>query len=133
MHNSGLSEVVRVNGGVEALEAEVGFTGTLNEYFDFGRTDAQFKPKSREALTQSYYDIGKQVDGKIGDYFSLLPKSELKIQPYDPAIEQFSAGGSYQQGAPDGSRPGTFYFNAYDLPSRQIGRASCRERVCQYV
>ena len=28
------------------------------------------------------------------------------------------AGGSYQQGAPDGSRPGIFYFNAYDLPSR---------------
>lgn len=118
IHDLGLSEVARIKGGLEALKAEVGFTGSLNEFFDFVRTDAQFKPASREALTQSYYDIGKQVDAKIGDYFSLLPKSELKIEPYDPAIEQFSAGGSYQQGAPDGSRPGTFYFNAYDLPSR---------------
>lgn len=118
IHNLGLSEVARIKGDLEALKAEVGFNGTLGEFFDFVRTDAQFKPASREALTQSYYDIGKQVDAKIGDYFSLLPKSELKIEPYDPAIEQFSAGGSYQQGAPDGSRPGTFYFNAWDLPSR---------------
>ena len=118
LHNLGLSEVTRIKTGMEEIKAEVGFEGTLNEFFDYVRTDPQFKPESREALTQSYYDIGKQVDEKIGDYFSLLPKSELRIQPYDPAIEQFSAGGSYQSGTPDGSRPGTFYFNAYDLPSR---------------
>jgi len=118
LHNLGLGEVARIKNGLEEIKAEVGFEGTLNEFFDHVRTDAQFKPESREALTQSYYDIGKQVDEKIGDYFSLLPKSELVIKPYDPSIEQFSAGGSYQSGAPDGSRPGTFYFNAYDLPSR---------------
>ena len=118
LHNLGLSEVERVKTGLEEIKAEVGFKGTLNEFFDFVRTDAQFKPESREALTQSYYDIGEQVDKKIGDYFSLLPKSPLEIKPYDPAIEQFSAGGSYQTGTPDGSRPGVFYFNAYDLPSR---------------
>jgi uncharacterized protein (DUF885 family) len=33
-------------------------------------------------------------------------------------IEKFQAGGSYEQGTPDGSRPGVFYFNDYDLPSR---------------
>ncbi|GAA4643012.1 DUF885 domain-containing protein [Pontixanthobacter gangjinensis] len=118
LHNLGLSEVARIKNGLEEIKAEVGFEGTLNEFFDFVRTDPQFKPESREALTQSYYDIGEQVDKKIGDYFSLLPKSPLEIKPYDPAIEQFSAGGSYQTGTPDGSRPGVFYFNAYDLPSR---------------
>ncbi|WP_428027567.1 DUF885 domain-containing protein, partial [Altererythrobacter sp.] len=118
IHNLGLSEVARIKGELEALKEEVGFEGTLNEFFDYVRTDAKFTPKSREALTQSYYDIGKKVDEKIGDLFSLLPETELKIEPYDPAIEKFQAGGSYQSGAPDGSRPGTFYFNAYDLPSR---------------
>ena len=118
IHNLGLSEVERIKTALETLKTEVGYEGTLNEFFDYVRTDAQFKPASREALTQSYYDIGKEVDAKIGDYFSLLPKSELKIEPYDVTIEQFSPGGSYQSGAPDGSRPGTFYFNAYDLPSR---------------
>ena len=118
LHNLGLSEVARIKNDLEAIKTQVGFTGTLNEFFDYVRTDEQFKPESREALTQNYYDIGKQVDAKIGEYFSLLPETPLEIKPYDPAIEQFSAGGSYQSGAPDGSRPGTFYFNAYDLPSR---------------
>lgn len=118
LHELGLSEVARIKNDLIEIQEEVGFEGTLNEFFDFVRTDEQFKPESREALTQSYYDIGKEVDEKIGDYFSLLPKSPLEIRPYDPAIEQFSAGGSYQAGTPDGSRPGVFYFNAYDLPSR---------------
>ncbi len=118
IHDLGLSEVARIKGSLEALQAEVGFEGTLNEFFDYVRTDEQFKPESREWLTQDFYRIGEIVDGKIGEYFSLLPKSELKIEPYDVSIERYSAGGSYQSGAPDGSRPGTFYFNAYDLPSR---------------
>jgi uncharacterized protein (DUF885 family) len=118
LHNLGLSEVARIKDGLEQIKAEVGFEGTLNEFFDYVRTDPQFKPKSREALTQSYYDIGHAVDEKIGDFFSLTPKTPLEIKPYEPYREQFSAGGSYQSGAPDGSRPGTFYFNAYDLPSR---------------
>ncbi len=118
IHQLGLSEVARIKTELEKVKAEVGFEGTLNEFFDYVRNDPKFQPKSREALTQSYYDIGKQVDAKIGDYFSLLPKAPLKIEPYDPSIEQFQAGGSYQPGTPDGSRPGTFYFNAYDLPSR---------------
>lgn len=118
LHELGLREVKRIKNDMLVIKDEVGFDGTLNELFDFVRTDPQFKPESREALTQSYYRIGKEVDKKIGEYFSLLPKSELEIKPYDPAIEQFSAGGSYQPGTPDGSRPGTFFFNAYDLPSR---------------
>ncbi len=118
IHQLGLSEVARIKADLEKLKKEVRFKGTLNEFFDYVRTDPKFQPKSREALTQSYYDIGKQVDAKIGDYFSLIPKSQLEIRPYDPSTEQFEAGGSYQSGSADGKRPGVFYFNAYDLPSR---------------
>ena len=118
LHELGLSEVARIKNGLEQIKQEVGFEGTLNEFFDYVRTDEQFKPESREALTQSYYDIGEQVDEKIGEYFSLVPKTPLEIKPYEEYREKFEAGGSYNSGAPDGSRPGTFYFNAYDLPSR---------------
>lgn len=118
IHQLGLKEVARIKSDLEKLKAEVGFTGTLNAFFDYVRTDPQFKPKSREALIENYYKIGRDVDAKIGDYFSLLPKAPLKIEAYDPSVEQFEAGGSYQQGTPDGSRPGVFYFNAYDLPNR---------------
>ncbi|WP_100260491.1 DUF885 domain-containing protein [Qipengyuania seohaensis] len=118
LHDLGLSEVARIKTELEKVKAEVGFEGTLNEFFDYVRTDPKFQPESREALTQTYYDIGAQVDAKIPEYFSLTPKTPLEIKPYEEYREKFEAGGSYQSGAADGSRPGTFYFNAYDLPSR---------------
>lgn len=118
IHNLGLSEVSRIKGGMEAIKTEVGFKGTLPEFFEHLRTDPKFKMSSREALTQGYYDIGKKVDGLISQQFKYLPKAPLEIKPYEEFREKYEAGGSYQQGTPDGSRPGTFYFNAYDLPSR---------------
>ena len=118
VHNIGLSEVARIKGEMEKVRQEVGFKGTLQQFFEHLRTDPKFKMPTREALTQRYYEIGKAVDAKLPEYFSTLPKAKLEIRPYDPVIEKFQAGGSYEQGTPDGSRPGVFYFNAYDLPSR---------------
>jgi uncharacterized protein (DUF885 family) len=118
IHNIGLSEVARIKGEMEKIRTEVGFKGTLPEFFEHLRTDPQFKPKSREALTQGYYDLGKAVDAVIQTQFKYLPKAPLEIRPYEEFREKYEAGGSYQSGTPDGSRPGIFYFNAYDLPSR---------------
>jgi uncharacterized protein (DUF885 family) len=118
IHTLGLGEVARIKGGMETIKNEVGFKGTLPEFFEYLRTDAKFKPKSREALTQGYYDLGKAVDAKISEQFKVLPKATLEIRPYEEYREKYEAGGSYQGGTPDGSRPGIFYFNAYDLPSR---------------
>ena len=118
IHNIGLSEVARIRTGMEGVKAEVGFKGTLAEFFEHLRTDPKLKPASREALTQGYYDLGKKVDAVIGTYFSTLPKTKLEIRPYEAFREKFEAGGSYEPGTPDTKRPGVFYFNAYDLPSR---------------
>ena len=118
VHNLGLSEVARIKSGIETIKNEVGFKGTLPEFFEHLRSDPKFKMASRDALTQGYYDIGKKVDATISTQFKYLPKAPLEIKPYEEFREKYEAGGSYQQGTPDGSRPGTFYFNAYDLPSR---------------
>ncbi len=118
IHNLGLSEVARIKSGMETIKNEVGFKGTLPEFFEHLRSDPKFKMASRDALTQGYYDIGKKVDATISTQFKYLPKAPLEIKPYEEFREKYEAGGSYQQGTPDGSRPGTFYFNAYDLPSR---------------
>ncbi len=118
IHKLGLSEVARIRTAMEGVKTEVGFKGTLNEFFEKLRTDPKLKPTSRDALTAGYYAIGKKVDAAIGTYFSTLPKTKLEIRPYEPFREKFEAGGSYEQGTPDAKRPGVFYFNAYDLPSR---------------
>jgi uncharacterized protein (DUF885 family) len=118
IHETGLGEVARITGEMEKVKQEVGFKGTLQPFFNHLRTDPKYKTKTREALTQRYYDIGKVVDAQVPRFFSTIPKSKLEIRPYEPFREKFEAGGSYESGTPDGSRPGIFYFNAYDLPSR---------------
>jgi len=118
IHQTGLSEVARITKEMEKVKTEVGFKGDLHAFFDYMRTAKKFQPKSREALTQGFYDIQKTVEPKLPALFDHMPKAKLVIRPYEPFREKFEAGGSYEQGTPDGSRPGTFYFNAYDLPSR---------------
>jgi uncharacterized protein (DUF885 family) len=119
IHALGLTEVARITAGFKGVQDEVGFKGMLPKFFDHMRTAPQFRPASRQSLNDDYYALGKAVEAKIPALFSTLPKAKLAIRPYDPTIEKFQAGGSYEQGTPDGSRPGTFYFNAYDLPQRQ--------------
>ncbi|MEO7365922.1 MAG: DUF885 domain-containing protein [Sphingomicrobium sp.] len=118
IHQLGLSEVARITSGMEGVKQEVGFKGSMQQFFDYMRSSPKFQPKSREALTEGFYAIGKAVEAKVPQYFSTVPKTKLLINPYPTFREKFEAGGSYDQGTPDGSRPGTFYFNAYDLPSR---------------
>ncbi len=118
IHTLGLGEVARIKAGMEKVKAEVGFQGTLQQFFEYLRTDPKFKPKSREALTEGYYAIGRKVDALLPRFFSTVPRAKLEIRPYEPFRERFEAGGSYSPGTPDGARSGIFYFNAYDLPSR---------------
>ena len=118
IHQIGLDEVARLHAEMEKVKAEVGFTGTLQQFFEHIRTDPKFKPKSREDLTQGYYAIGKRLDATLPKLFSTIPKTPLEIRPTPALTEKGAARGEYQSGNPDGSRAGVFYFNAYDLPSR---------------
>jgi len=119
VHNLGLSEVARIRGEMEAIKNRVGFQGTLAQFFDHLRTSREFEPPSREWMREHYYDIGRRVDARIGEFFSTLPRTRLEIREVEAFRERNEAGGSYQDGTPDGSRPGIFYYNAYDLPSRR--------------
>ena len=118
VHNLGLREVARIHQEMESVKTQTGFKGTLPAFFEYLRTDAKFRPASKEALRDEYYAIGKRVDARVGTIFSTLPKTPLEIRPVPEYREKTDAGGSYMQGAPDGSRPGVFYYNTYDLPSR---------------
>jgi uncharacterized protein (DUF885 family) len=118
VHNLGLSEVARIRTQMEEIRAKTGFSGNLHDFFEFLRNDPKFKVKTKEELRDRYYAIGKAVDARVREQFSTIPKSPLEIRAVPPYRERTDAGGSYNQGTPDGSRPGIFYYNAYDLPSR---------------
>ena len=118
VHSTGLSEVARIRREMEGIQTQVGFKGSLAQFFEHLRTDPQFKFKTREEMGDAFREVGKRVDLRVREQFSTIPKSPLEIRPVPEYREKTDAGGSYQQGTPDGSRPGVFYYNAYDLPSR---------------
>jgi uncharacterized protein (DUF885 family) len=118
VHRLGLSEVARVKGEMETIRAQVGFKGTLPQFFEHMRTDPRFKVKSKEWLKDEYLAIGRRVDSRVAEQFSVLPKAPLEIRAVPEYREKTDAAGSYMSGTPDGARPGIFYYNAYDLPSR---------------
>lgn len=118
VHKLGLSEVARIKGGMDAIRKQTGFKGDLQQFFEFLRSDPRFRPATREALRDGYTAIGKRVDARVREQFALMPKTQMEIRPVEPFREKSAAAGSYEQGTPDGARPGVFYYSAYDLPSR---------------
>jgi len=120
VHQLGLSEVARILREMEAQKAAAGFSGTLQQFFTYLRTDPKFQPTSAEQVRIGYEAIGKRVDARVREQFSLIPKTPLEIRPVPAFKEKTDAGGSYQGGTPDGSRPGVFFYNSYDLPSRYL-------------
>ncbi|MFD1949403.1 DUF885 domain-containing protein [Sphingomonas arantia] len=118
IHALGLSEVARIQTAMEAVKTRVGFKGTLPQFFEHMRTDPRFAPPTRDAIRDAFLAIDTRVKASVGRDFSTIPKSPLDIRPVPAFKEKGEAAGSYMQGTPDGTRPGVFYYNAYDLPSR---------------
>jgi uncharacterized protein (DUF885 family) len=118
IHQLGLREVDRIHGEMEKVKNAVGFHGDLHQFADFLRSDPRFKPANAAAMRDAFFDIDRRVGLVVDRDFATIPKTRLEIRPDPPYREKTSAGGEYQQGTPDGSRPGIFYYNSYDLPSR---------------
>ena len=118
VHRLGLREVARIQRAMDGVRRKMEFAGTLREFFDHIRTDPRFHPKTKQELALGYAAIAQAVDTQIPRFFLRRPRTPLVIQPYPEYREKYEAGGSYNQGSADGSRPGTFFYNTYDLPSR---------------
>jgi uncharacterized protein (DUF885 family) len=99
IHALGLSEVARVRSEMEAIKAQVGFSGTLAEFFDHIRTDPAFKVETAEEMAAFYARIGERVEAALPTLFSVIPQSEMVIRPTPAVRERSSAGGDYQPGS----------------------------------
>jgi uncharacterized protein (DUF885 family) len=118
IHAIGLGEVERIHGEMRKVMQQVGFEGSLDEFFRFVNTDERFVHPSREALVAGYLDIKKRVDPQLPKLFEILPNADYEVRAVEPFREKSAAGGQYQAASEDGSRPGIFYANAYDLKAR---------------
>ncbi|MBW8851920.1 MAG: DUF885 family protein [Xanthomonadales bacterium] len=119
VHRIGLAEVARIHGEMRKVMAQVGFKGTLQEFFHVLNTDKKFEFASEEALLAHYRGIEAKLEPGLKREFNLMPKAGFEIRPVEAFRAQSAAGGEYQSPSEDGSRPGIFYVNTYDLPSRK--------------
>ncbi|MHC9084558.1 DUF885 domain-containing protein [Luteimonas sp. RIT-PG2_3] len=119
IHQIGLDEVARIHGEIRKVMAEVKFEGSLQDFFKFMQSDKQFEFKSEQALLEHYRALEAKVEAKVPTLFSLTPKAGFEIRPIEAFRAQSAAGGEYMSPSEDGTRPGIFYVNTYDLPTRK--------------
>ncbi len=119
IHQIGLDEVTRLHGLIRGVMAETGFQGSLQDFFRFMQDDPRFVFESEEALLAYYRGLEDVVNVHIPELFTLTPKAPFEIRPVEAFRAQSAAGGSYMRPSEDGSRPGIFYVNTYDLPTRK--------------
>ncbi len=118
IHQIGLGEVERIHGEMRGAMEAVGFEGSLNEFFEYVYSDPQFFFDEPEKLIQAYRDMSAHVESLAPKLFKLFPKTPFEVRRVEPFREASSSKGSYQSGSPDGSRPGIFYANAYNVGIR---------------
>lgn len=119
IHEIGLKEVERIHGEMKQVMEQVGFKGSLQDFFKFMQTDKQFEFKSEQALLEHYRGLEAKINEGVPKLFSLTPKAGFEIRPIEAFRAKSAAGGEYMQPSEDGSRPGIFYVNTYDLPTRK--------------
>ncbi len=119
IHQIGLDEVARNHREIEGVMKTVGFEGSMKEFFAFMQNDPRFSFESEEALLTHYRSLEDEIMEKVPEQFSLTPKAGFEIRPVEPFRAESAAGGSYMRPSKDGSRPGIFYVNTFDLPTRK--------------
>ena len=121
IHQMGLNEVKRISSRMREILTSLGYDenksvgelmNELNEDPDFLYADT---PDRKEIVLKDYTDMVNEAIKVMTDYFHTMPKSEVVVKAVPEYSEQNAAGGYYQSPALDGSRPGVFYANLYDI------------------
>jgi len=124
IHDLGLAEVARIQEEMRAIMEQVGFEGSLQEFFEFTRTDPQFFYPDNDRGAEMYIEQAQEhidfINGRLPDFFGTLPKAELEVRRVEPFREQDGAAQHYSPGTPDGSRPGIYYAHLSDMTAMPI-------------
>ena len=115
IHDLGLRETARIQGEMRAIMQKVGFRGSLNEFFEHARTDPRFFPATREEYLSETQGRLDEMSAALPKWFATLPKDRLQVKPVEAFREKTATKAFYSAPAPDGSRPGIYYVNLYDL------------------
>jgi uncharacterized protein (DUF885 family) len=132
IHDLGLTEVKRIHGEMRRIMAQVGFKGSLQDFFAHVRTDPKYYHGNRETYIAEAEAKMAAMQAKLPEFFGVLPKSPLTIKAVEAFREKSAGKAFYQAPAPDGSRPGTYYVNLYnlrDMPKTELEALAYHEGV----
>lgn len=118
IHQLGLREVARIETEQLAIAKKLGFAD-LKSFRDSIPKMPSLHPKSREQILDEYRHYIGQMTARLPELFGRLPKAKLEVLPIEPFREK-EASTSYNQGTPDGSRPGHVFVNTYDFANQLI-------------
>lgn len=121
LHQVGLDEVARIHEEMRQIIEKVGFKGSLQEFFVFIRNDPQFYFPNDDSGRAGYLKEVNAAIGamreRLGDLFITLPKAPVVVKRVEAFREKSAGKAFYNRGTPDGSRPGIYYANLFDMAS----------------
>ena len=119
IHQIGLTEVARIRDEMRVIQAEVGFEGSLGDFMTFMRTDSRFyyanNDEGREQYLQQANVVLAEIDERLDELFLVRPQANLDVKRVEEFRERSAGKAFYQHPAADGSRPGRYYANLYDM------------------
>ncbi|MGI2102518.1 DUF885 domain-containing protein [Shewanella oncorhynchi] len=118
IHQIGLSEVARILSEMDKVREQVGFKGDLKAFFASLSSEPQYFYSDRQGLIDGYMVLKDKINHVLPNYFNVMPKADYVVKPVESFREQSAAGASYEAPAVDGSRPGVFYINTYNLKAQ---------------
>ena len=120
IHQTGLSEVARIQKEMDGVIRQVGFAGDFKAFLEFLRTDPRFYAKTPEELLERAAWICKRMDGKLPSLFKTLPRLPYGVAPVPDEIAPKFTGGRYIQSPEGSTQPGYFWVNTYQLDHRPL-------------
>ncbi len=118
VHEKGLSEVKRIRAAMQEVMNQVGFKGSLAEFFRFLRTDKRFYYATPEELLVAYQAMSKRIDPNLVKVFRKLPRMPYGVEVIPAAVAPDTTTAYYRQPSADGSRAGSYFVNLYQPESR---------------
>jgi uncharacterized protein (DUF885 family) len=119
IHAIGLADVDRIHGEMREIMRQVGFDGSLQEFFAVLRTDDRFYyPDTPEGRRRYLEESARMIDRVMEvapRYFDRLPAASLEVRAVEPYREATATGAFYNPPSLDGTRPGYYYVNLADM------------------
>jgi uncharacterized protein (DUF885 family) len=119
IHQIGLDEVKRDEAEMLAIAKKLGFAD-LASFRASLKSNPKLHPASREALLAAYGGYLTAMQARLPQLFGRLPKAKFEVVPVPDYMEKTSAPAYYEQGAPDGSRPGRLFIDTYNATDRNL-------------